>query len=169
MQSSSSQARRVGAEAARQHVGLPDLRGQGDALQRDQRLAQSIGAGAGGAVGVDVLPARQEAGEASRSAGLDLAAQVGEAGPAHAAQNLGITPLALAAARQQLTADQRAGALQLAQRRAGVDAVARRRLGGQEGPVGAGVAAQQGTSGSGWAPRKLSGSPGGGGTPRASR
>ncbi len=48
----------VGAEAARQHVSLPDLRGEGEALERDQRLAQAVGPGSCGAVGVDVLPAR---------------------------------------------------------------------------------------------------------------
>ena len=136
--------RRVGAEPARQHVALPDLRGQRDALQRHQRLAQAVGAGAGGAVGVDVLPARQEAGEAVAVGGLDLAAQVGEAGAAHPAQDVGVAPLALGAARQQLAADQRPFALQLAQRRGRVDAVAGGELRGREGAVGAGVAADQG-------------------------
>jgi hypothetical protein len=38
----------VGAEAARQHVALPDLRRQRDTLQRHERLAQAVGAGADG-------------------------------------------------------------------------------------------------------------------------
>ena len=107
MHSSSSQAGRVGAEPARQHVALPDLRGQRDALQRDQRLAQAVGAGAGAAVGVDVLPAREEAGELGAVGGLDLAPQDGEAGAPHPAQHFGVAPLALGPARQQLAADQR--------------------------------------------------------------
>ena len=40
---------------------------QGDALQRHQRLAQAVGPGAGGAEGVDVLPARQEAGQLAQA------------------------------------------------------------------------------------------------------
>ena len=107
--------RRVGAEPPRQHVLLPDLRRQHHALQRHQRLAQPVGAGAGGAVGVDVLPVGQEAGEALARGGFDLAAQVGEAGAAHAAQDVRVAPLALAAAGQQLAADEDARALELAQ------------------------------------------------------
>ena len=91
--------RRVGTEPPGQDVLLPHLRRQGDPLQRHQRLAQAVGTGAGGAVGVDVLPARQEAGKALATGGLDFAAQVSEAGTAHAAQHVGITPLAFAAAR----------------------------------------------------------------------
>ena len=162
--------RRVGAETPRQHVLLPDLRRQRDALQGHQRLAQAVGAGAGGAVGVDVLPARQEAGEAIARGGLDLAPQVGQAGPAHAAQHVGVAPLALAAAGQQLAADEDAGALELAQRRGRVDPVAPGRLRGRERAVGARVAPDQRHAvGSSSASRKLSGRPGGGGTPIASR
>ncbi len=135
---------RVGAEPARQHVPLPDLGGQGDALQRHQRLAQAVRAGAGGAVGVDVLPAGQEAGELGAVGGLDLAAQAGEAGAADAAQGVGVAPLALGPARQQLAADEGALALQLAQRRGRVDAVALGEPRGREGSVGAGEAADQG-------------------------
>ena len=123
--------RRVGAKAAGQDVLLPDLRRQGDALQRHQRLAQTVRAGAGGAMGIDVLPARQEAGEAVATGGLDFAAQVGETGAAHAAQHLGIAPLAFAATRQQLAADQGAGPLELTQRRHRVDPVARGELDSQ--------------------------------------
>ena len=106
--------RAVGAEAAREHVALPDLGGERDALERHQRLAQAVGAGAGGAVGVDVLPRGQEAGELGRVDRLGLLAQRGDAGAAHPAQDVGVAPLALAAAREQLAANELAGALELA-------------------------------------------------------
>src|SRR5204863_6720361 len=41
----------------RQHVALPDVGRQSDALKRDDRLAEAVRPGAGWAVGVDVLPA----------------------------------------------------------------------------------------------------------------
>ena len=126
--------RAVGAEPAREHVALPDLGRQRDALQRDQRLAQAVGAGAGRAVGVDVLPGGQEAGELGRVDRLDLLAQRGDAGAAHPAQHVGVAPLALAAARKQLAADQLAGALELSQRRRQVEPVAALR----SAPVGNG-------------------------------
>ena len=137
--------RAVGAEPARQHVALPDLRGQRDALERDQRLAQAVGAGAGRPVGVDVLPARQEAGQLARVDGLDLLAQVGEAGAAHPAQDVGVAPLALGAAR---AAARRGPARRRAPARA-APASGRPRSGaascaGRERAVGAGVAAHQG-------------------------
>ena len=109
--------RAVGAESPGQHVALPGLRRQRDALQRDQRLAQAIGPGAGAAVGVDVLPARQEAGELALVGRLDLLAQPGEAGAAQPAQDVGLAPLARGAAGEELAADDVAGALQLLQRR----------------------------------------------------
>ena len=121
-------------------------------------------------MGVDVLPAGQEAGQLAAVGGLRLGAQVGDAGAPDAAQDLGVAPLALGAAGQQLAADEVAGALELAQRRQRVDAVAGGELGGRERAVGARVAAHErghrvGHVGS----RKESGSPAGGGTPRASR
>ena len=96
--------RRVGADAARQHVALPDLRGQGDPLERDERLAQPVDPGSGGGVAVDALPARQERRQRARVDGLDLLAQHGERSAPDAAQHVGVAPLALAAARTQLTA-----------------------------------------------------------------
>ena len=110
--------RAVGAEPARQHVALPDLRGQRHALQRDQRLAQAIGAGAGGPVRVDVLPGGQEAGELGRIDRLGLLAQRGDARAAHPAQDVGVAPLALGSAREELAADELAGALELLAARA---------------------------------------------------
>ncbi len=161
MQSSIEPVGRVGAESARQHVCLPDLGGERDALQRDQRLAQAIGAGTRGAVGIDVLPARQEAGELTGVGRLDLAAQAGEAGAPHPAQHFGVTPLALGAAGQQLAANQGAFALKLAQRRGRIDPVASGEAGGREGTVGAGVATYQGAHRVGVLGKKGSGRPGG--------
>ena len=135
--------RGVGAEPPRQHVGLPHFRRQRDALQRHQRLAQAVGAGARFAERVDVLPARQEAGELGPVGRLDLFAQAGERGAPHPAEHVGVAPLPLGPARQQLAADQRAFLLELAQRRPGVDAVALHQLPGRERAVGAGVAADQ--------------------------
>ena len=76
---------------------------------------------------------------------------MGEAGAPHAAQDVGVAPLALAAAGQELAADERAGALELAQRRRRVD------------PVAVGRAARSGTGrgcarSGGPAPRSGSGS-----------
>src|SRR4029079_2195813 len=99
-------ALRVGAEAARQHVGLPGFRRQRDPLQRHQRLAQAVEAGAGAAEGIDVLPAREEAGELAGVGRLDLLAQAGEAGAADPAQDFGVAPLALGPPRSQLAAGQ---------------------------------------------------------------
>src|SRR6185295_7810560 len=105
----------------RQDVALPDLRRQRDPLQRQQRVAEAVGAGTGGAVGIDVLPARQEAGEAVAGGGLDFPPQVGEARAPDPAQDLGVAPLALAAPWQELTANQSPLALELAQGRSRVD------------------------------------------------
>ena len=96
-----------------------------------------------GGMAVDPLPGGQEARQLPRLGGLDLLAQDGQRGAAQAAQHLGVTPLALGAAGAQLAADQVAGALELAQRRGGVDPVARAHVGGGERAVGGGVAAQQ--------------------------
>src|SRR5207244_13614314 len=98
------------------HVALRDLWGERDPLERDQRLAEAIGAGACRPVGVDVLPARQESGELALIDRLGLVAQVGEARPPHAAQDLGVAPLALGAAGEELAPDELAGALELAKR-----------------------------------------------------
>ena len=66
--------RRVGAEPARQHVPLPDLRRQRDALQRHQRLAQAVGPGAGARGRRRRSASSAGSGRAGRaSAGLDLA------------------------------------------------------------------------------------------------
>ena len=93
---------------------------------------------------VDVLPRGEEAAELGRIDRLGLLAKRRDARPADAAQDVGIAPLPLAAARQQLAANELAGALELAQRSAHVDAVAAGDLGGRKGAVGAGVAADEG-------------------------
>ena len=116
--------RRVGADAARQHVALPHLGGQREPLQADQRLAQPVGPGARGRVAVDALPVRQEARERALVGRLDLLAQRGERGAPQPPQHLGVAPLALRAARAQLAAHEVAGGLERLQHRREVDAVA---------------------------------------------
>ena len=69
----------VAAEAARQHVVLPGPGGQRHTLHGHQRLPQTVGAGAGGAVGVHVLPAGQEARQLPAVGRLHLLAELGEA------------------------------------------------------------------------------------------
>ena len=128
--------RAVGAKQSRQDIPFPDLGSQRDPLQRHQRLAQPVGPGARGAVGVDVLPARQEARQLTRLYRLGLGAQVGEARAPEAAEHVGIAPLALAP-------DKRAAALELLQRRRWIDAVAARRLLGRERAMGPRVAADE--------------------------
>src|SRR5262249_39525353 len=91
----------VRAEPPRPHVALPALRGPSDPLQRGQRLAQPVGPGAGGTMGIDVLPARQEPGQLALIDRLRLVAKDREACAADPAQDLGVAPLALAAAREQ--------------------------------------------------------------------
>jgi len=57
------------------------------------------------------VPRRQEAAERGLLGRLDLAAQRGERGAAEAAKHLGVAPLALAAARPELAAQEQIGAL----------------------------------------------------------
>ena len=116
--------RRVGADAAREHVALPHLGGQREPLQPDQRLAQPVGPGAGGRVAVDALPVRQEARERALVGRLDLLAQRGERGAPQPPQHLGVAPLALRPAGAELAAHQVARDLERLQHRREVDAVA---------------------------------------------
>ena len=132
---------RVGAGAARDHVALPALQRQRESLQRHQHLAQAVDPGARSRAPVDALPGRQEGRQPALIGGLDLLAQSRERGPAQAPQDLHVAPLALAAAGAQLAAHQRSRALELAQHRAAVDAVALVQLRGRERAVGAGEAA----------------------------
>ena len=108
--------RRVGARAPRQDVALPHVGGQRQALERDEHLAQAIDARSSGRMAVDALPARQEGGQRALVDGLDLLAQDRERRAAQAAQDLGVAPLALAAARAQLAAHQLTRRLLLAER-----------------------------------------------------
>src|SRR5215203_3063032 len=135
--------RAVFAQAARQDVALPGLGSQGDALQGDKGLAHPVRTGTGPPVGIDVLPARQEAGQLALVGRLDLVAQAGEAGAAQPPQDVGLAPLARATSGQQLAAHDIARALELLQRRARVDAVAVGELAGGEGHVRGGVAPGQ--------------------------
>ena len=68
-------------------------------MERHQRLAQR-GASA------DAVPRRQEAGERLLLDRLHLLAERRERGAPKTAQNIGITPLALAPSRSQLAADE---------------------------------------------------------------
>ena len=135
--------RAVGAEAPRQHVPLPDLRAQGDALKRHERLPQTVGARTRWAVGVHVLPARKEASQLARLDRLGLGSKVREACAPEAAQHVGVAPFALGSAGEQLTPYELANAFELAERRGGIHAVARSGLLGREGAVGARVAAHE--------------------------
>ena len=134
---------RVGARAARDHVALPALERQRQSLQRHQHLAQAVDPGARPRAPVDALPGRQEGRQPALLGGLDLLAQGRQRGPAQAPQDLHVAPLALAAAGAQLAAHERSRALELAQHRAAVDAVALVQLRGREGAVGAGEARHQ--------------------------
>ncbi len=87
---------RVGAGAPRQHVALPDLHGQREALQRHEHLAQAIDPGAGARVAVHALPRGQERGEAPLVGRLDLLAQRGQRRAPQPSQHLYVAPLALA-------------------------------------------------------------------------
>src|SRR5262249_12381488 len=94
--------RAVRAEAARQHVPLPCHRRERDALQWDQCLPEAVSTGATAAVGVHVLPARQEASELALVGRLDLLSQPRQAGAPEPAQDVRLTPLASGAAGQEL-------------------------------------------------------------------
>ncbi len=136
--------RRVGARcgAAGCRAPTPRRAAPAPAAGRAPRAGGRCPAPDGG-MAVDALPGRQEAGQLALLGGLDLLAQHGQRRPAQPAQDLGVAPLALGAAGAQLAADQVAGALELAQRRRGVDPVAGAHLGGGERAVGGAVAAQQ--------------------------
>ena len=142
-------ARRVGADAPRQHGPLPQLHRQREALERNEDLAQALDPGSRRCVTVDALPGRQEDGQRAALGRLYLAAQHGERRAAQATQDLRIAPFALAWAgpriggRAQLAADQQSASLELAQRAAHVDAVARGELGRRERSVGASVSRRQ--------------------------
>ncbi len=132
---------RVRADPPRQHVALPDLRGQRQPLQRHEHLAQAVDSRARAGVAIDALPRGQKGRQGLRIGRLDLFAQSGQRGPPEAAQDLHIAPLAIGASGAELAAerarrrapDSRSTALR-------VDAVARAQLLARERPVRAGVA-----------------------------
>src|SRR6202020_1355678 len=78
--------RRIGAEAAWEYVALPHLDGQREALQRHERLAQAVNAGAGARVAVDALPRRQEGRQRALVGRLDFLTQRRERRTTQAAQ-----------------------------------------------------------------------------------
>ena len=117
---------RPAAEPAGKDVALPGVGGEGDALERDEYLAQPVDARAAGRRGIDAMPRRQEAGELLLLNGLDLLAQRRERRAPQPAEHVGVAPLALAPAGTKLPANESAVPLELAQHRPGVDAVPRR-------------------------------------------
>ena len=94
-----------------------------------------------GGSGVHALPRRQEPRQRALLGGLHLATQRRERRPPQAAQHVRVAPLALAATRTQLAANQPAARLELAKHGPWIHSVAARDVGGGEGPVGARVAA----------------------------
>ncbi len=114
--------------APRQHLRLPERHRERQRLQRDDCLAQRCAA-------VDAVPARQEAPERRLLDRLHLAAERGERRTPEPTQDVGIAPLALAAARPELAANELLVALELAQLLLDLDAEPRRDLGGGERPA----------------------------------
>ena len=123
---------RVRAHPARQDVALPHLGGERHVLKWHECLAQAVFASALRWCDVDPLPCRQQPGERALLGGLDLLAIGGERRSPQPPQDLRVAPLALHAVRAQLPADELARALELAQHRGRVHAVALRHLGGGE-------------------------------------
>ena len=114
---------RVGAGATREHVALPDLDRQRQTLQPRQHLPQPVDPCAGRGVAVDSLPGGQEGRERAPVGGLDLLAQGRQGGPAERRRTS--TSHHRGRCRPaKLAADRAARALELAQDRARVDAVA---------------------------------------------
>ena len=134
--------RRVGPQPARQHVLLPQLRRERQALQRRQHVAQPVDAGARGRVAVDALPRRSEARQRLLADRLDLLAQHGQ-GRAPQRRSTSGSHHSRACRAGAARRAQVAGALELGERRAGVDTVPRVHLAGLEGTVRAREAAHQ--------------------------
>jgi hypothetical protein len=86
-------------DASRQHLGLPELDRQCQSLERYERFAKR-------SAPVDAVPPGKEAGKCVLLDRLDLAPKRGERRPAEPPQHVRIAPLALAAARPKLTADE---------------------------------------------------------------
>ena len=100
-----------------QHLALPDLGRERQALEREEHLAQALDA-APAAVRPMPCQAEREARQRGLLDGLDLASQAGDRGAADAAQHLDVAPFAAAAARAQRAVDERALALERARARA---------------------------------------------------
>src|SRR6266508_5964402 len=87
----------IPGNTARQHLRLPQRHRQREPLQRHERLAQRRAT-------VDPVPRRQEPAERALLGRLDLAAKRGERRATQTAEDIGVAPFALAAARPQLSA-----------------------------------------------------------------
>ena len=109
----------VAGHAARQDVRFPERRGEREPLERDERLAQRRAA-------VDALPRGKEACERGLPGRLHLAAKTSEGGPAQAAQDVRVAPLALGSAGPQLAAHEPVRGLEPHELRLGLRAEARR-------------------------------------------
>ena len=118
----------VPGDATREHLRLPERDRERQRLQRHERFPQARAA-------VDSVPAREESPERRLLRGLDLLAQRGQGSPAEAPEDVRVAPLALAASRPELAADDPLLALELPQQRLDVDAEVLVRLGGRERPT----------------------------------
>ena len=115
------------------------------------------------------MPRRQEAAERRLLGGLDLLAKGGERRAPEAAEDVGVAPLALCAARTQLAADELVLPFQRSQLGLDVAAEALVRLGGRERAARAGETGDERPQRLLPLSRKTSGSPEGGIAPSASR
>ena len=141
----------------------------GEALERGRRPELRGGLAERG----DAVPGGQEPAERGRVDRLDLAAQPGQRPPAEEAEDLGVEPLALRAARPELAAEDRAVREQPLEARP-----RRRRPAAPSGAPAPGSGTGRGSGRTGRAgprappaagPRNASGTPAGGATPTPSR
>src|SRR5207247_9446118 len=98
--------RLVTGDAPRQDVALPERDRKGQALERDERLAQRRAP-------VDPVPVRQEAAVRGPLGRLDLLPERRERGAAETPQDVGLAPFALGPARPELAAHESVVPLEL--------------------------------------------------------
>ena len=108
---------RVGADAARQHVALPHLGRQRQALERHEHLAQAVDARAAGRRASTPCQAGRKRASARCSAGSTSLRSVASEARRSRRSTSGSHHSRSRAARAQLAADEVAGALELAQHR----------------------------------------------------
>ena len=126
----------VAGHAPRQDLRLPEADREGEALERDERLAQR-------GPSVDPVPGRQEAAERGLLGRLDLTAQDGERCAPDAAKDVRIAPLALDAAGPELAPHEEVARLEpreLGLDALGLEGVAQGDVTRGERPVGARIA-----------------------------